>query len=736
MKKILICLYTLLGCAMMMWGQRADYAKMSSMVRQLAMEQQLNGAGSMSHLPTRVQSRKEPSLCAFVRVQGDADRVFDAHGCRVLARFGDVYIAGIPLRSLARLSLEKQVSRIEARQGNALHLDSLGLQINALPAYQGAAPLPQAFTGKGVVVGVQDVGFDLTHPNFYDATATEYRIQAFWDQLSTDTIGSGMYVGASYRGRDALLAYAHSRDGLKQTHGTHTLGIAAGSGYGTPYRGIAYESDICIVSNAVYDDAEFIDSTDYYKYTYATDALGFKYIMDYARQQGRPCVVSFSEGSHQDFHGDDQLYYEILDSLSGPGRIIVASAGNEGGLKTYFRKPSGTGSAGTFVHGKDKAAYFTLTSAHAFDIRFTGYGNSTDTLIVHTADIVAKTDSLYTDTVTLGGRQYVVNIMAYASCYDAAQVAFDVMVRSDDDVGITRPFSFEVMGQGADVEAYRVRGFWVDSSRHPQLNAGEYTHSVYSPGSAPAVVCVGATSYRTHITNYLGQKRVYNQGTLGMRGLYSSVGPTYDKRIKPDVMAPGTNVVSSHSSYYMEQHPDDLLSDVELFSFKGRQYGWNANSGTSMSTPAVAGAIALWLQAKPTLTREEVMEVLRHTCTRYDASLPYPNNWYGHGQIDVYKGLLYILGVSGIQGLSHHQPTGIQFRVEAEGTVQMQFDTRPPHHFSVSVYATSGSLLMQRQYAPGQETYAISLASLPRGVYVVQVNGGHPSVTGSTLVRR
>ena len=60
----------------------------------------------------------------------------------------------------------------------------------------------------------------------------------------------------------------------------NTLGIAAGCGYDSPYRGMAYESDICLVSNAVSDDEQFIDSTDYYKYTYATDALGFKYIMD------------------------------------------------------------------------------------------------------------------------------------------------------------------------------------------------------------------------------------------------------------------------------------------------------------------------------------------------------------------------------------------------------------------------------------------------------------------------
>ena len=100
--------------------------------------------------------------------------------------------------------------------------------------------------------------------------------------LSADTIGSTLYVGADYTSEEALLQYAHSRDGLIQTHGTHTLGSAAGSGYNSPYRGVAPGSDICLVSNAVSEDIIFIDSVDYEKYTYATDALGFKYMFDYA----------------------------------------------------------------------------------------------------------------------------------------------------------------------------------------------------------------------------------------------------------------------------------------------------------------------------------------------------------------------------------------------------------------------------------------------------------------------
>ena len=85
----------------------------------------------------------------------------------------------------------------------------------------------------GVVVGVVDVGFDLTHPNFYDSTTTNYRIKRFWDQLSVDTLDYKLFVGRDYTTEAEILAYAHSRDGLVEYHGTHTLGSAAGSGAGT-----------------------------------------------------------------------------------------------------------------------------------------------------------------------------------------------------------------------------------------------------------------------------------------------------------------------------------------------------------------------------------------------------------------------------------------------------------------------------------------------------------------------
>ena len=175
-----------------------------------------------------------------MRIEGNAEAVFKAHGCKSLASIGNIHIVNIPLNRLAQLSLSKQVNRIEAGHSNSILTDSTAKVLNAWPAYQGLS-LPQAYTGKGVVVGVQDIGFDLTHPNFCDSTGQTLRIKALWDQLSTDTIGSTLPVGRDYTTPNDLLNLRHTRDGKQETHGTHTLGIAAGSGFKSPYRGMAWE---------------------------------------------------------------------------------------------------------------------------------------------------------------------------------------------------------------------------------------------------------------------------------------------------------------------------------------------------------------------------------------------------------------------------------------------------------------------------------------------------------------
>lgn len=713
-------------------AQKADYGKMSAWVRCLVTEQvALSRKKAVSADKTSASS---PMLTAFVRTEGCTDSLFRACGCKVLLSKGDLHIIALPLTNIARLSLHPCIKRIESGRGNKLHMDITPMHLGALPAYMGDS-LPHAFTGKGVMVGVMDIGFDLTHPNFYDATATRYRIRSLWDQLSTDTIGSPHYVGNSYHGTEALLAYGHSRDGIDQTHGTHTLGILAGSGYDSPYRGMAYDSDICIVANATTEDIALIDTADYYKYTYATDALGFKYIFDTADSLGMPCVISFSEGSTQDFRGDDLLYYAMLDSLVGPGHIIVSSAGNDGLTPSYVAKPKGKPSAGCFVYTSADRVAFTMNSKGDAAFRMVFYKEGiTDTLTISPSNVFLTPDSMLLDTLQINGRNLYVTAVGYDNCYDPARKVLELQFRILGRFDALGEVSVEIVGEDAEAELYRYGGYLITSYRNPSLSDMDCTHTINSPSSSPSVICVGASSYRTSFVNYRGQQQVYDMGTDGVRAGYSSIGPTYDGRIKPDVLAPGTNIVSSYSSFYLENHPTagDISSDVAHFDFKGRTYAWNSNAGTSMSSPAAAGAIALWLQANPRLTPSDVLGIISRTSTQYDKSLTYPNNLYGYGQINAYAGLLDILGVSAVEGISHNIAKSVTVHPIDGNRVEVHFKSPTVSAVHVKVYSLSGAMLSTQTVQASQQSATVQLPPEAKGVVVFQFDGPN---TGSQLVR-
>lgn len=730
-----LTLVILLALTAFVHAQRADFSKMSSMVRQLTLTQ-------------RSKIRKMPgsdsrSLCAFVRVSdrcvtdstSDAADVLKSLGCKPLAQFGDIFIADIPLHRLASLSLHPAITRIEARQGNSVCMDTTTVLMGGTRAHLGEG-LPQAFKGEGVVVGVTDVGFDLTHPNFFDTSLSEYRIKRMWDFLSVDTVGSPLYVGADYTTEEALKAYAHSRDGLITSHGTHTLGSAAGSGYDTPYRGMSPESDICLVANVVSDNAVFVDSADIYKFTYATDVLGFKYIFDYADSVGKPCVVSFSEGSAMDFRGDDELYYEVLGRLTGPGHIMVASAGNEGLQYNHVKKPSDKEQTTVAILSGGAAAYFSVKGKgddYTLRLNLPGPDGNVEKRDLTVAGIYALSDSVYTDTLAVDGKPYYITANCYPSCFDESENVIEVILETNERLGLDYYTSVELIGSGCEVELFRGVGYLMPVERMMADNG----YSVHSPGSAPSVICVGATGYRTEYVNYLGEKHVYSMGKNGRRGDYSSVGPTFDGRIKPDVMAPGTNIISSYSSYYLEAKPDasDIASDVQHFEYGGRTYAWNANSGTSMSTPVVAGAIALWLQANPKLSPEDVMEVIRATSRQTDPTFEYPNILYGYGEIDAYAGLLHVLGFSKVEGIANHQPAGVHVQVDREGQLRLTFDREVLQPVTVKIYSTAGALVTTYKTTPAGKVLVLPAGAWPHGVYAVQVNGPDSATTGSTLIR-
>jgi serine protease AprX len=133
--------------------------------------------------------------------------------------------------------------------------------------------------------------------------------------------------------------------------------------------------------------------------------------------------------------------------------------------------------------------------------------------------------------------------------------------------------------------------------------------SITAPGNAPWVLTVGAYSTEGTLTRWDDKIAPY-----------SSRGPTaIDYEAKPDIVAPGTGIVSlsNPSSEFYLTKAAYLLKGTRLFP--SRPY--LSLSGTSMASPVVAGTVALMLQANPNLKPNLVKAILQYTAqTRhYDA---------------------------------------------------------------------------------------------------------------------
>ena len=258
----------------------------------------------------------------------------------------------------------------------------------------------------------------------------------------------------------------------------------------------------------------------------------------------------------------------------------------------------------------------------------------------------------------------------------------------------------------------------------PRCNLASEAGSILAPSCFADIISVGNIVGRKNQNDTTADIPADPDGVLGVRNGTSSVGPTYTGITKPDVVAPGSFIISAGNSF----SSTEIRDNIDAFTaseFNGKSYPWRLGTGTSQSTPVVSGIIALWLEAKPTLTTQEVLETIRLTSKPLGTdSLGYPNNEYGYGIIDAYKGLLHVLGLdTSIRSLSQHQPAGMTFRVQGD----VLFADGAADDIPVTFYNLSGTIVRQSKVENG----TVSLSGMPKGVYAVQLGN-----QGSTLIRK
>jgi subtilisin family serine protease len=617
----------------------------------------------------------------FIRGAHGVEDQLEALGARVGVRVGEWLTAQVPVEYLREIRSLRGVRAVELAPRLQYSTSTMG-EIRASEVrrrvdrdeYAGA-------TGQGTIVGIVDSGIDWRHGDFIDDVTGQSRILYLWDHAPPSgssgappgSVGGtlfnyGIECRQAQMGRNGTCP---SRD--TDGHGTHVAGIAAGDGSGTnrgqptyEYPGVAPEADLIVVRTTL-SGRSVVD--------------GVAYIFARAEQLRKPAVVNLSLGSQFGPHDGTLALSVIMDELSGPGRIIVAAAGNEG---SNFALPGSLHGEATVVRGDSGVIEFLVDD-------YTRGSRSDDDLILLQAfyspqDTFTVTlqrpdgtriDVGFNDTTSsLGAAGGVLTYNGTA----AGDTIFRVIVGPDTiDFGSSSSFPSSktnyftaFIGEWLDGAVAPGVGTWriilrktsgpgsglvdtylpvVTIETEPFFTTGATNRRlVQSPADAKRVIAVGGyhafQSWRaSNDTTYS-----FNPALLPVNQLlfFSSPGPTRDGRLKPEITAPGVALSSISRDANFGGDPRLVSPDsAHVIAL-----------GTSMSAPHVTGTVALMLSAFKHLTPEQVRDALtrgarqdeftRRTFTAEPNTVP--NASWGFGKLDVAAALANVRGLMLAQG--------------------------------------------------------------------------------------
>ncbi len=188
----------------------------------------------------------------------------------------------------------------------------------------------------------------------------------------------------------------------------------------------------------------------------------------------------------------------------------------------------------------------------------------------------------------------------------------------------------------------------------------------------------------------------------GTRASFSSVGPTVDGRIKPDLMAMGSGVYVARSS-------------------SSTSYGFSG--GTSFSCPILAGAAALILSVDPTLTPMELLDLLRQTASQ-SAN---PDRLMGWGIINTLEVVNSLVTTAEGDEVLEEFYILRNYPNPFNPTTKVQFSVPQQSDVKITLHDLLGrelELLFDDKVEAGMQEFVVDAGSLASGVYLVRMIAG------------
>ncbi len=681
-------------------GLSAQSSKLSPLTRAFLSGKKL--PNSTSSLLKLASSGEDSYINGYIHFNDGINKALvEEYGVTINVEFqeSNIVTAKIPVTVIEQLSQLPEIDYIELAAPLYRKLDNARRLTNVNSAHNATAPLTTPYTGENVIVGVVDGGFEYAHVNFYDENGV-LRVKRVWDQNSYGTPPAGYSNGVEYdTPAEIISAETDDLDGT-YGHGTHVTGIAAGSdkNNGNQYYGVATSSDIVLVSLDMASDALLLES--------------LKYIFNYADTQDKPCVINYSLGTHIGPHDGTSTFDVLADQLQGEGKIIVGAAGNEGDVRLHTSKTftSDTDELNTFVDFTSWYNYSNISIwgevGDTITIQIVGYDNGEE----YTSAVISTHENRTVRLSNFGssGMSGEISVVVEQRNYlnNKPNILLDISMNrlNGNDLGL------KIKGTGK-VHAW-ADGYYsafTNNSKAGWTN-GDLNSTVGEIGGVgKEMITVGA---------YVSDNS-YAGGVTGSIASFSSLGPTGDGRIKPDITAPGSALISSIPAATRYDNGSEHIT-----RYNNKNYYYAYMQGTSMSSPFVAGVIALWMEACPTLSPEDVRRVLAATSisdSRTGYSLP--NNTWGEGKIDAYAGLLNLLTLSSLD-TDIKQDLLVAFPNPTDDEVNIGF-VKSDKNVTLDIFNVAGQKLRTDNIGniSAGTNQVCSLGELGSGVYIVNVNG-------------
>jgi subtilisin family serine protease len=568
---------------------------------------------------TRDELRRIPGLDAMkmlLSVEQTETAAREFSGDRLQSN-GTMMLATVPVDLLSALETHPDVAFVQLAESIRLEQPTVDLagarSTPPTPRLSFKPPKP-----KGpVLVGIIDVGgFDFAHADFLARDGTT-RFVRIWDQGGSFRAPPADFgYGAEFTQErlNAALVTAR-RAGLPATrleqqsqrdagsHGTHVASIAAGNRGVCPHALIAGVvislaaggDDIAIRRGTFSDSSRVLD--------------GVAYLVALAEELQMPLSINISLGANGGAHDGSSATARWLENLlAAPGVAISVAGGNSGQIESI-----GPGDLGWLfgrVHAMGTIASRGLQQELDWVVAGDGvvdaseneleiwYG-AQDRFIVKvqapgTSDWITVRPGEFIENRALPNRTF---LSIYNELYHPTNGANYIALYLSPDLK-----AVPVTGVAAGTWRVRLIGDEIrDGAFHAWIERDD--PMPFDPDFADVFYYPSYFSTRSAVGSHTINTLACSNSVIAVANLdavresvarSSSPGPTRDGRLKPDIGAPGTDIVAANG-------------------FGDAKAPWIAMTGTSMASPYIAGVVAWMLAMNPKLTSAQCQAILQRT---------------------------------------------------------------------------------------------------------------------------